>query len=232
MNWRTTTGSNKTPMRLAAALPVLAALLAPGLTTAQESTQHPCGNPFSNHYGPFDYRTAPAQQKNLVESVHFTPGVESMVQPATTMKDEMAKDVAYTLRVFPNHPRALLTMQRLSEKHKVDPPPGSGLTIECWFDRAIRYAPNDTVARALFAQYLVKRNRKDEALRQLEAATNYAKDNPISHYNIGLVYFEMAEFDRALVQAHKAQELGYQRPELAERLKRANKWSEPSSEKQ
>ena len=216
---------------LAAAMPLAAAWLWPSHAAAQAVGQSLCGDPFRNHFGPFDYRTAPALEKEMVEKVHFTPGVETMSTPSTTTYAAIAGDVGYTLHVFPNHHRALITMMRLGERHKSDKPPGATFTVECYFDRAIRFRPDDTVARALYAQYLVKQKRKPQAIQQLQIAAEQAKDNPISHYNIGLVYLEMDEFELALAQAHKAKSLGLEnRPKLEEALRKAGKWRDPTNE--
>jgi hypothetical protein len=37
-----------------------------------------CGNPFVNHFGPFDYRIAPVADRELVERFHFTPETEQL----------------------------------------------------------------------------------------------------------------------------------------------------------
>lgn len=205
------------------------ALVVPARVHAQAAAAA-CGDPFRNHFGPFDYRTAPPETRKMVEDFHFTPGIESMTRPVNTMMHDMAGDVSYTLQVFPNHARALVTMRRLSEKYKSDPPPGTTRSVECWFDRAIRFRPQDTVPRALFAQFLGKRKRMDEAISQLETATTHAQDNPLSLYNIGLVYLEMEQYDRALKHAHLALKLGYPRTELSDELKRLKKWVEPDSQ--
>ena len=188
-----------------------------------------CGDPFRNHFGPFDYRRASAETKKLVEDAHFTVGIQSLTKPQNTMFRDMAQDVSYTLNVFPNHPRALLTMHRLATRWKSDPAPGTLVTVECWFDRAVRFRPDDTVVRSLYAKYLGDLRRTEESLRQLKLATEHAKDNPISHYNIGLVYLEFGQFDLALEQAHKAIAMGYARPELVDALKKAGKWAEPAA---
>lgn len=188
-----------------------------------------CGNPFVNHFGPWDIRTAAPGDRKMVEDFHFTPGIESMTRPRNTTIGEMAQDVAYVLNVFPNHHRALITMQRLSVRWKADPAPGTNRTVECWFDRAVRFRPDDTVVRALYAQFLHQRKRTPEALALLKAATEFASDNALSNYNIGLVYLEIGEFELALAQAHKALEMGFPRPELSERLKAAGRWKEPAN---
>ncbi|WP_158288820.1 tetratricopeptide repeat protein [Rubrivivax albus] len=188
-----------------------------------------CGNPFVNHFGPWDYRATTAEQRAIVERVHFTPGIEAMVRPGTTMMQDMAADVAYTLEVYPNHHRALLTMWRLSDRHHADPAPGGKITVECWFDRALRFRPDDTVARSMYAQFLHARKRPADAERQLDIALEHAGERPMSHYNIGLLYFELGRHDKALAQAHRAMALGLPRRELMESLVRAGQWREPEA---
>ncbi|EGJ09792.1 hypothetical protein RBXJA2T_05663 [Rubrivivax benzoatilyticus JA2 = ATCC BAA-35] len=194
---------------------------------AQVDAGWECGNPFKNHFGPFDYRKADAGTKQLVEGAHFTPGVESLTKPKTTTYATMAGDVGYTLHVFPNHHRALMTMTRLGERHNSPQPPAAKFTIDCYYKRAVVYAPDDTVVRALYARYLFKQERRDEALQQLAAGAQQAGDNPLSHFNLGLVYFDIGDYDRAAEQALKARELGMPRTELIDRLKGVNKWVEP-----
>jgi tetratricopeptide (TPR) repeat protein len=187
-----------------------------------------CGNPFVNHFGPYDYRTAPPGIRKVVEDVHFTRGIETITQPKNTMFQEMAQDVEYTLNVFPNHARALLTMSRLVDRWRRDPAPGTRLPLECWFDRAVRFRPDDTVVRSLYAQFLHRRKRTDEGIAQLRIAIGHASDNGLSHYNIGLVAMELGDHALALQQAHRALALGFPRPELSAQLKALQQWREPS----
>ena len=184
-----------------------------------------CGNPFVNSHGPFDYRIERGAKLKIVEDYHFNPRVEALIsgQSAT-----IEGDLAYTLRAFPNHHRALISMLNLSTRPKlarpVDAPP-----MECYFFRASRFAPDDPIVRMIYAKFLAARNRKPEALQQLTAGIEAAKDNPFTHYNLGLVYFEMGEPELALKQAHRAMALGLQRPELKQRLEALGKWVEPSA---
>ena len=192
-----------------------------------QAPESSCGNPFVNHFGPYDYRTAPASTKALVENIHFTSGVATLTKPATTMFGLMAQDIGYTLQVFPNHPRALLTMERAGDRFRRDPPPGANFTVECWYLRAVRYRPDDTVARGLYAQFLGRRKRIPEAVRQLDQAAEIAKDNALSLFSIGLVLVELGLHDKALPLAHRVQAMGYPRQELINALKAAGRWSEP-----
>ena len=186
-----------------------------------------CGNPFKSWFGPFDYRTAPKGALENVETNHFTPQVEQMIRGVTTGVTDMGKDVAYVLGVFPNHPRALITMMRLGEKDRNDQPRGADRSIECYFDRAVRYARDDTVARLLYAMWLRKKGRTEDSLAQTRFAEGVAvKENPLTHYNIGMSYFELGQYDQAAAAALRARDLGLDRPELIDRLKGVKKWVE------
>lgn len=224
---------NRSTSEIAARVPVvvgalcwLASFLFSGAALAQVSPAT-CGNPFKNHFGPWDYRTARRADIEIVEKAHFTPGVESLTKPATTTYGKMASDVSYTLHVFPNHHRALISMIRLGERYNADQPPGASYIVECYLDRATRFRPDDTVVLTLYAQYLGKNKRKDEAIAKLGMALHYADDKPITHYSIGAAFLELGEYDRALVEAHKAKELGIPWMELEDALKAAGRWKEP-----
>ena len=182
-----------------------------------------CG-PRTNHYGPFDYRTQ-KDKLTIVEPFHFTPEVEALIRGKSGY---LEADIAYTLHVSPNHHRALIAMSRLGEKMKTPKLPHAAYSVECYFLRAVRFAPNDTIVRILYAQLLGKNDRVNDAVLHLDSAVVYATDNGFSHYNIGLAYYDLKQYDKALVQAHRASELGFNRTELADLLKSANKWQEPS----
>lgn len=190
----------------------------------QEGTA--CGS-LTNAFGPFDYRTERGNSLYLVESTHFLPYIEALVRGHTNITP--GDDIDYTLRSFPNHHRALIAMMRLGEKEKTLKPNGSRYTVECWFDRAVRFRSDDTTVRMIFATYLSKNNKVPEAVNQLEYVVNLAKDNAFTHYNIGLVYFDMKLYDKALIQAHKAQALGMERPQLRDMLEKVGQWKEPDT---
>jgi tetratricopeptide (TPR) repeat protein len=184
-----------------------------------------CG-PLENHYGPFDYRTQ-RDRLLIVEKFHFTPGVEALSRGNTNM--HLAADISYLMRTSPNHHRGLVALMRLAEREKSPQPQHLQYSVDCYFERAIRFRKDDTIVRILFAQYLHKQKRTPDALRELSTASRLAADNGFTHYNIGLVYFELGEFDLALEQAHKARALGFDQPELAEMLKGKNRWKDAAN---
>jgi tetratricopeptide (TPR) repeat protein len=180
-----------------------------------------CGE-LKNPFGPFDYRIARPEDKDVVERRHFTPRVEHLVQGQTVTHP--GGDIEYTLRVFPNHPRALFAMVRLGEKENRDKPIGSPYTISCWFDRAIRFTPNDGSVRLVFGIYLSRKGRNREAIEQLQAAQKLGGDPANVHYNLGLAYFDLKEYEKSLEHAAAAYDLGFPLAGLRNKLRQVGKW--------
>ncbi len=199
--------------------------LACGFVHAQPAAPG-CGD-LANSFGPHDYRTERGQPLYLVESAHFTPQVEALIRGATARRP--GSDIDYTLRAFPNHHRALLAMVKLAEAAKTPVPPEMRYSVDCWFDRAIRFRADDYTVRMIYAGYLGRQGRADAAKQHLELVAERAGDNGFTHYNVGLVYFELRDHERALRQAHRAMALGFTRPDLRERLTAAGRWSEPAA---
>lgn len=199
----------------------LAILLGGGSAGAQ--TVNPdCNWPYDGKT-PADYRTHKAGFA-AIERVHFPPQVEALIRGATTSL--IGADIDYMLGKVPNHHRALLSLMHLGERLKTDRIPGTRGRVECYFQRALQFRSDDTSVRLIYATYLSSSARDQEAIHQLELATAEAADNPFTHYNIGMVYFDMKRFDRALVQAHIAYALGLGWPNLRDQLKAVGKWEE------
>lgn len=163
----------------------------------------------------------------VVEEYHFKPHHESLIRLPGESIDALGANLTYTLRSFPNHHRALLAMMRLSERTKLDQPRGADRPVECFLRRAVKFRPDDTVARMLYVDYLIKKSRRDEALAQLAATEPHARDNAFSLYNMGLLYVELQDWDHALEMAHRAQGMGFARTDLRDRLTQAGKWRDP-----
>ncbi len=198
-------------------------LLAAGPALAQTGAAA-CGSLQNGSNGPFDYRVDRGDKLKIVEDFHFTPQVEALVSGQSSV---ISGDLDYTLRAFPNHHRALIAMSRLGLRYKSLTAPQAPRSVECYFDRALRFRPDDTVARMLYATYLRDIKRLPDALKQVDQAIEIGKDNAFTQYNAGLVLADMGEFDRALKQAHKALAMGFTRPELKSKLQAAGKWIDP-----
>ena len=199
-------------------LSVLGAM--PGQANAQSAPSR-CGE-LTNGIGPFDYRVD-KQHLPIVEGAHFTPEVEMLVKGKGGY---LGQDLDYTLRAFPNHHRALISVMRYGERLKSPQPGHVRYTVECYFERATRFRPDDAVSRMLFAQFLYKESKPEAARAQLEVAAHGGRENAFTLYNIGLVYAEAKDYARALENAHKAYGMGITRPGLREQLAAAGQWKD------
>jgi tetratricopeptide (TPR) repeat protein len=191
------------------------------LAASAQCAYEVCG-PLENAYGPFDYRTE-REHLAVVERYHFTPGVESLQGGNTA---SVGGDLDYTLRASPNHHRALLSMANLALRDKTHKPRGANFTIECYFDRAIRFAPTDGDVYMIYGTYLFRAGDKDIALKEFEVAEKLVGDNANLEYNLGLVYLDAKQYDRSLAHAQRAYALGFPLQGLKKKLIAAGKWRE------
>ncbi|HEY4082450.1 MAG TPA: ABC transporter permease [Burkholderiaceae bacterium] len=178
-------------------------------------------------YGPYDYRKD-LDKLPIVLGAHFTPEVESLTRGRTS--GTPGGDIDYTLRAIPNNPRALVAMVRLGEKEKTQQPAGAKYIVECYLERGIRFAPDDQIARMIYASFLIKANRFPEAAAQLGVAQQLDENNPFTQYNLGLLYFEMKDYDKALAQAQRSYAQGMRQPDLRDKLTAVGHWVEPAAE--
>lgn len=191
-----------------------------------------CGG-LGNAFGPFDYRSeryipentfgSHAAQLNIVEREHFTPEVEALLRGKSS---SIGADLGYTLRAFPNHHRALLAIELLGQRQRTSKPIGSAYSVDCWFLRAIAWRPDDHIVQLLYAKHLVDTGRSNEARKRLEYIASQTSDNALTMQNLGLIYFDMKDYDKALEFAHKSYSLGYRGTLLKDQLTKLGKWTE------
>jgi tetratricopeptide (TPR) repeat protein len=180
-----------------------------------------------NAYGPFDYTNLAHRRDKLpvVEQFHFSNEVFRLEKGMTS--DDPRGDIAYTLRAFPNHHRALDAMARLHRKHRTEKLPGAGYSIACYFNRARRMAPGDPTVPMLEGIHFFKTGRIEQAETSFQAALSLAPGSAEIHYNLGLLYFHSGDFKSAQEHAARAYELGFPLPGLRKKLVEAGQW--PSS---
>jgi Tetratricopeptide repeat len=191
---------------------------AAGVTPRAFADEFTCGA-LTNPFGPFDYRTT--TQLPMVEPYHFTHDVEMLKAGST---GSIGGDLDYTLRVFPNHYRALTAMMNLQFKLKTEHPQGAKWAVPCYFERAIRFVPDDGTVHTIFGVYLMRLGRTRDAIAQFEIAGKLGDDGANLHYNLGLAYFEIGDYDQSLIHAQKAYALGFGLPGLEEKLRKVGKW--------
>jgi tetratricopeptide (TPR) repeat protein len=184
-----------------------------------------CGS-LKNHYGPWDY-TNPVHYKEklpIVENAHFNSDVENLRRGART-NSLPGDDLDYTLRAFPNHHRALYSMARYAlQEENYRKPRGSRYSGDCWFDRALRFKPDDPAVRLIFGVYLSQQKKYSEAIEQLEFAVNLDSNSSEAHYNLGLLYEKTDALEKAVQHARIAYDLGYPLEGLKNKLRRRGVW--------
>lgn len=192
------------------------------LPSRADVNDYVCG-PIQNAYGPFDYRSD-KDKLQIFEQYHLTPQVVNLVAPRSAGR--IGGDLDYTLRAFPNHHVALMAMVRLGEKERTTRPAGATYNVECYFQRSLRFRNDDAIVRIVYASYLSKAGKRVEALSQLNEAARLGSDSANANYNMGLIFYDLKEYEKALYHAHEAYRLGFPLPGLRDKLKRAGKWNE------
>ncbi len=154
-------------------------------------------------YGPYDYtkRSTLQTELTLVESAHFTPAVENLIKGNSSGANPDG-DIRYTLKAWPNHPRALLTSIRLQlniknklTKFTQNIPP------ECYLQRAIRFSPNDTAIYTLYGYYLHKLGKLEVSSKYYEKSLSLNPDDSKAAYSYSLLLIDMKRLDDALKYA-------------------------------
>lgn len=196
------------------------ALLLIAIASAAQAAPY-CGE-LDNGYGPFDYRTR-ADKLSVVERYHFTEEVKRGTGGSNTF---IGSNLDYTLRAFPNHLPALAVMAKVGVMKKKYKVPGAKYAIECYFERAIRFAPDDGHARAAYGGYLYGLGRVDEALARYDEALQMLPEDAGINYNAGLLQFKKKNYQAANRLAQKAYSLGFPLPGLKNMLVSSGQWQE------
>jgi tetratricopeptide (TPR) repeat protein len=186
-----------------------------------------CGE-LKNAYGPYDYTdSANISNLGLVETAHFTSNIEKLTHGNS---GSLGSELAYTLAAFPNHHRALMAAGKLVIREKTLRPNGFRFSIECYFDRAIRFKKDDATVYMAYALYLSASGNLTKAIEELDIAVKLEPQSAIINYNLGLLYCKKKDFESARIYAEKAYRLGFPLPGLKNMLINAGNWREPQED--
>ncbi len=192
-----------------------------------------CGDLDNGQNGPFDYQNPGLQEHlNLVEKFHFTAKVEALISGQSA---QIIGDLDYTLRAFPNHSRALYAVSKYERKQlkkaqdekKIYQPPSFRdwpNSAECYFDRALRWRPNDPAVRLVYGIHLHLTGKLPQALEQYKLSEKIQPKSADLNYNMGLLYFDLKQYSLAKQYAQKAYQLGYPLPGLRKKLAGVGQW--------
>lgn len=185
--------------------------------------------------GPWDYAdpsssastgSDPMGRIKRVENVHFNPEMKILNTKRYSI-EKLTAEIHYTLRAFPNHPEALVAISRLermvggklSQKSATVFTPK--ISAYCFFDRAIRFRPEDMAVRFSYAIHLHQSRKYKEALEQYKMAETQYVENRFFHYNFGLLYADMKNWGKAVEYAQRAYSSGVTFPALRQKIEKA-----------
>ena len=181
----------------------------------------------SKGYGPFDYskrHTIRPYDLSIVEGAHFDSKVQNLTG-GTKVAAQLVSDLTYTIRAWPNHHKALLSIIRLQigidkklRKEKLSP------RAECFLQRATHFSPKDPVPYSLYAYYLTKKGDLKKAKELYKKSLEIAPGNPKIEYNFSLLLIKLKQYDEALEYAKLAYLHGNPPKELKNKLRELNVW--------
>lgn len=170
-----------------------------------------------------DYTSAKDRQNlALVEAFHFTPDIEALRRAAI----RPGENIATTLEHYPNHHRALAAMATLGQRERAAKVSGAPYTVDCYFERAMRYRPDDAKVRVVFSNHLLETGRADAALAQMREAVRIDPLDPASRYNLGILLVMRGQYEEAKVHARQAYDRGFPMPALKNKLLEAGHWQD------
>ncbi|MGZ3814278.1 MAG: tetratricopeptide repeat protein [Mucilaginibacter sp.] len=190
-------------------------------------------------FGPYDY-TSSADKKmniggtdnplNLVERAHFTPNVEGLIG-GQSAAGALESDLDYTLRAWPNHHRALLSVIKYQldvknklRKGKLLAPP------ECYLQRAIHFSPHDAVTYSLFGHYLRKMGHLEDAVKYYQKALELDRGNVKIAYSFSLLLIDLKRYEEAVKYAKIAYQTKGAPKALKQKLEKIGVWNEANPE--
>jgi hypothetical protein len=219
-------------------LSVVILTLGLSLSGQTRSSELECGE-LKNYQdiGPWDYSdprsslrdgTDPMGRIKRVENVHFNPEMQTLNLKRFSI-DRLTSEIHYTLRVFPNHPTALLAMSKLERMAGGKLPQRSvtpftpRITADCFFDRAMRFRARDKAVRLVYGMHLQQRGKLKEALTEYELAESLGEQSANLYYNLGLLHADLKNWDKAFEYGDKAQRAGLMLPGLRGKLEKAGR---------
>lgn len=197
---------------------IVLGFLTPSVTMAGELD---CGS-LENAYGPYDYTNAQhrAEKIPIVEVGHFNDDVRTL-RKGQSGTDPLG-DLDYTLRAVPNHHAALDAVARYFINGGTA---GRYRTAECYFDRAIRFKPDDGTTYLIYGVYLHRKKQLAPAEQQYLRALELLGESADAHYDIALLYVDMGQWEKAKTHALKAYEFAHPLQGLKRRLREHGLWS-------
>ena len=167
-----------------------------------------------------DYYTAQSANNidllHTVEKYHLQQGYEKF---SKKQYEYAFGDARFILHYFPNHPKALMLMAEICNRWQ-----SPDCNPDASFEKAVSRNPAVSETYVLYGIYLHRTKRFDAAVKNYKQALEIDPMSLNAHYNLGLAYVELKQYELANQQAQKSYALGAPFPGLREKLKRVGAW--------
>lgn len=211
-----------------AAAGVCAAGTAKARVAASSISRLEC-QPISYLTDPSDYRErdSTTQMQWGIQDVfrnHLYPALERMRQG--DYSEPVMADLNFLLRHWPNHLPGLEALIQYAagggKPYNFEPP-------NCYFLRAREFVPQDVGVVLLEGYYFWQKADTARAIETYQTALRIDPKSLDAHYNLGLLYFQMGDYGKAVANARVAYAGGYPLPGLRNMLQRSGHWGDPKS---
>jgi tetratricopeptide (TPR) repeat protein len=205
-----------------ASITLFGLLLLSGTTHAQvkAATLAPC--PQKYEFGDvMDYLDPKFQERiRGIEHNHLNSDVENLVRGQSG--SNAGGDLRFIVNSIPNHHRSLAALMRLAIRDGSDSPAGTEpYTVRCWMHRATVFSPQDGTVFLMYGVYLARNGLRREAIAELEQAAKLQPDNSEVNYNLGLIHFDLKNYQTSQMYAQRAYSSGFPLPGLRRKLQAA-----------
>lgn len=130
----------------------------------------------------------------------------------------------FILKIFPNHPSALLLMSQICEQWK-----SAKCMLDDYFQNAVAINPKAPVTYVVLGIHLHRVQQYSKAIENYQRALQLDPNLMNAHYNLALTYLKTKQFDLANAHAQRAYALGASLPGLRNMLQEAGHW-EPTAQ--
>ena len=168
-----------------------------------------------DYYAPRTTSEQVIQLKN-VEEYHIGPG---QAKTAQRFYPSAQQEFEFILRYYPNHPKALSLLSDLCQRWPV-----RTCNADAWFEKAIKRNPNVSQTYHLYGIHLHRKKQLKEAVQAYRRAIELAPKSMYAHYDLGLAYADLQQYDLANQHAQKSYQLGAYMPGLRNKLEKVGKW--------
>ena len=156
---------------------------------------------------------------NNVQSHHLPLGRD---RTASGDYEAALKEFGFILYYYPNHTPALAGLSELCLKWKS---PKCDVVADNIYSKAIARNPEAAQSYVVYAMHLHRKNKLDDAVKSYKRAVELAPNSVNAHYNLGLAYTDLKQYDQANLHAQKSYSLGVTLPGLRTRLEKVGKWN-------